>query len=87
MRTPSERGTRNRHRTAKIFLERFGPYIEKMLIKILIFHDPDEIGIRRPFYRSFSTFWTWHSNIMSNNGLNLIDQCAAECVHLCPPEE
>ena len=24
---------------------------------------------------------------MSDNGLNLIDQCAAECVHLCPPEE
>ena len=27
---------------------------------------------------------SWHSNIISDNGLNLFDECAAECVHLCP---
>ena len=24
---------------------------------------------------------------MSDKGLNLFDECAAECVHLCPQEE
>ena len=24
----------------------------------------------------------WHSNIMANKGLNLFDECDAECVHL-----
>ena len=28
----------------------------------------------------------WHSNMMSDKGLNLFDECAAECVHLCLQE-
>ena len=29
----------------------------KVLIERLIFYDYDEVEIRLPFYRSFSTFW------------------------------
>ena len=30
---------------------------------------------------------TCHNNIVTDKGLNLFDDCAAECVHLCPQEE
>ena len=29
----------------------------------------------------------WHSSMMSVKGLNLSDECAAECAHMCPQEE
>ena len=31
--------------------------------------------------------WTCHDNIGADKGLNLFDECAAECVHLCLQEE
>ena len=31
--------------------------------------------------------WPCHSNIETGKGLNLFDDCAAECVYLCPQEE
>ena len=29
----------------------------------------------------------WHGHLMSDKGLNLFDECAAECVRLCYREE
>ena len=40
---------------SKDFLERFGPYIHKMLTKRWVFDDFDETEITLSFYRSFST--------------------------------
>ena len=31
--------------------------------------------------------WPCHNNIETGKGLNLFDDCAAECVYLCPQEE
>ena len=31
--------------------------------------------------------WPCHNNIETGRGLNLFDDCAAECVYLCPQEE
>ena len=31
--------------------------------------------------------WPCYNNIVTDNGLNLFDECAAECVHLCPQKE
>ena len=31
--------------------------------------------------------WSCHNNIVADKGLNLFDECAAECVHLCHQEE
>ena len=31
--------------------------------------------------------WTCHNNIVVDKGLNLFDECAAECIYLCPQEE
>ena len=31
--------------------------------------------------------WPCHNNIEIGKGLNLFDDCAAECVYMCPQEE
>ena len=31
--------------------------------------------------------WPCYNNIETDKGLNLFDDCATECVHLCPQEE
>ena len=31
--------------------------------------------------------WPCHNNIETGKGLNLFDDCAAECVYMCPQEE
>ena len=31
--------------------------------------------------------WPCHNNIETCKGLNLFDDCAAECVYMCPQEE
>ena len=41
---------------SKKFLERLGSHMYKTVIKRWVFDDPDEIEIRLPFSRSFSTF-------------------------------
>ena len=53
MRRRSEQGTRNCHKN--IFRNVLTMYIENVNQKIF-FYDSDEIEIRLPFYRSFSTF-------------------------------
>ena len=31
--------------------------------------------------------WPRHNHIVTDKGSNLLDECAVECVHLCPQEE
>ena len=31
--------------------------------------------------------WPCHNNIETGKGLNLFDDCGAECIYLCPQEE
>ena len=31
--------------------------------------------------------WSCHNNIVTDKALNLFDDCAADCVHLCPHAE
>ena len=65
----------------KDFLERFGTYIKKMLIKRWIFYDSDETEIRFHFNRSFSILWNildglctqiFHSSAWSKRWLEVI---------------
>ena len=63
----------------KDFLERFGPYIHKMLTKRWVFDDFDETEITLSFYRSFSTIrnifgglCTRFSYLCHGHGLNLL---------------